>query len=94
MSFRNIKVHIPIEDDCASLVRLHGTDFKVENLNVPLPASSDYSLKDMLAAGVKVQPVDPTVVHDSSATSVVVDALVNQPATTLTDSNVEPSNID
>ena len=78
MAFRNIRCFIPCEENCSCLVRLVGTEFKVADLNVSLPSSTDYSLKDLLASGVKVQPVDPTVIHDSSATSVVADAFVNQ----------------
>ena len=54
MAFRNIKCVVPRETSTCKLVILHGTDFKVEDLNVVLPNSYDYSLKDMLAAGVKV----------------------------------------
>lgn len=93
MSFRNIRHSIPKEERTCTLVQLVGEEFKEVDLNKSLPSSTDYSLKDMLAAGVKVQPVDPTVIHDSSATSAVADALVNQPATTSTD-NVESSNND
>lgn len=93
MAFRNIKSRVPRETSTASLVELVGDEFKAVDLNKPLPSSTDYSLKDMLAAGVKVQPVDPTVIHDSSATSVVADALVNQPSATSAD-NVESSNND
>lgn len=93
MAFRNIRHFIPKEDCTCTLVQLVGEEFKEVNLNMVLPSSSDYSLKDMLAAGVKVQPVDPTIIHDSSATSAVADALVNQPATPSTD-YVEPSNND
>lgn len=93
MSFRNIRHSIPKEEKTCTLVQLVGDDFKEVPLNQSLPSSSDYSLKDLLAAGVKVQPVDTTVIHDSSATSVVADALVNQPVVSSTD-NVEPSNND
>lgn len=93
MSFRNIRYSIPKEERTCTLVQLVGNDFNEVNLNIPLPSSSDYSLKDLLAAGVKVQPVDTTIIHDSSATSAVADALVNLPATTLTD-DVKPSNND
>lgn len=92
MAFRNIKSRVPRETSTAFLVELVGDEFKAIDLNKPLPSSTDYSLKDMLAAGVKVQPVDPTVIHDSSATSVVADALVSQSVTSPV--NVEPSNND
>lgn len=91
MSFRNIKFVIPREISTCKHVILVGTDFKEENLNVPLPNSCDYSLKDMIAAGVNVQVVNPTVIHDSSASSVVVDSVMSN---FVEPSNVEPSNND
>lgn len=94
MSFRNIRHSIPKEERTCTLVQLVGDEFKEVKLNASLPSSTDYSLKDMLAAGVKVQPVDTTVIHDSSATSAVADALVNQPGTTASTVDVESSNND
>lgn len=76
MSFRNIKCVVPRETSTCELVQLVDTDFKHEPLDCNLPASTDYSLKDLLAAGVKVAPVDPTVVHDSASASSVADAFV------------------
>lgn len=96
MSFRNIKCVVPRETSTCKHVILIGTDFKEENLNVPLPSSSDYSLKDMIAAGVNVQVVNPTVIHDSSASSVVVDTVMSnfvEPDSTASDT-VDPSNND
>jgi len=86
MSFRNIKFSVPRETRCAHLVELVGTDFKKVDYHVNIPTSCEYSLKDMLAAGVNVQVVNPTVIHDSSATSVVADSVISQ--------SVEPSNND
>lgn len=102
MSFRNIRHFIPKEDRTCTLVQLVGDDFKEVSLNKSLPSSSDYSLKDMLAAGIKVQPVDPTIIHDSSATSAVADAFINQADAFInqpdnkadSNVNVEPSNND
>lgn len=91
MSFRNIKSVVPRETSTCKHVILDGTDFKEENLNVSLPNSCDYSLKDMIAAGVNVQVVNPTVIHDSSAASVVADSVVSN---SVEPSNVEPSNND
>lgn len=76
MSFRNIKCVVPRETSTCALVQLVDTDFKHEPLDCPLPSSSDYSLKDLLAAGVKVAPVDPTIVHDSVSASAVADAFI------------------
>ncbi len=92
MSFRNIKSRIPRECSTSTLVELVGDEFMAVDLNKSLPSSTDYSLKDMLAAGVKIQPVDTTIIHDSSATSVVADAVINQAS--VTSDNVESSNID
>lgn len=95
MSFRNIKFVVPRETSTCKQVILNGTDFKEENLNVPLPNSCDYSLKDMIAAGVNVQVVNPTVIHDSNATSLVADSVISHSAAADVDSdNVEPSNND
>lgn len=76
MLFRNLKNIIPQEVSSCDIVSLVGDDFKIDNLNKNLPSSSDYSLKDMLVAGVKVPLVNPTVIHDSAATSVVADTFV------------------
>lgn len=78
--FRNFHFFIPRECSTSTLVELVGDEFRAVDLNKSLPSSNDYSLKDMLASGVKVQPVDTTVIHDSSTTSAVADALVSQPA--------------
>lgn len=91
MSFRNIKCVVPRETNTCKHVILSGTEFKEENLNVPLPNSCDYSLKDMIAAGVNVQVVDPTVIHDSSAASVVAESVISN---SVEPSDVKPSNND
>lgn len=77
MPFRNVKSSIPLEKDTCQLVQLVDDEFRPVNFDLSLPSSSDYSLKDMLAAGVKVPLVDPTVVHDSDVTSSVVSSVVN-----------------
>ena len=94
MSFRNIKIVVPRETSTCKHVILNGTDFKEENLNVPLPNSCDYSLKDMIAAGVNVQVVNPTVIHDSNATSLVADSVISHSAVDVDSDSVEPSNND
>lgn len=91
MAFRNIRLRVPRETSTCKHVILIGTDFKEENFNVLLPSSSDYSLNDLIAAGVNVQVVNPTVIHDSSAASVVADSVISN----IVDSDsVEPSNND
>lgn len=95
MSFRNIRCVVPRETSTCKHVVLNGTDFIEDNLNVPLPNSCDYSLKDLIAAGVNVQVVNPTVIHDSNATSVVADSVISHSAAADVDSDsVEPSNND
>lgn len=76
MAFRNIKCVVPRETNASTLVELVGDEFKSVNLNKVLPCSSDYSLKDLLASGVKVPQVDPTIVHDSASVSAVADSFV------------------
>ena len=76
MSFRNIKIVVPRETIVSPMVEVIGDKLVEANLDVPLPSSCDYSLKDLLAAGVKVAPVDPTVVHDSAAVD-VANALID-----------------
>ena len=68
MAFRFYKNVIDHPRDMSSMVVVSGDKLVVQNLNVPLPRSCDYSLKDLLAAGVPVAPVDSTVIHDNSST--------------------------
>ena len=91
MAFRNINFVVPRETSTCKHVILSGTDFKEENFNVPLPNSCDYSLKDMIAAGVNVQVVNPTIIHDSTAASVVADSVISN---SVKSDSVEPSNND
>lgn len=91
MAFRNIKCVVPRETSTCKHVILHGTDLISEDLNVPLPSSSDYSLKDLIAAGVNVQVVNPTVIHDSSAASVVANSVISN---SVDSDSVESSNND
>ena len=77
MSFRNIKNSVPKEHVCTPFVMLHDDKFVDVNLNVSLPSSNDYCLADLLASGQRVVPVDPTVIHDSDATSQLVSNIVN-----------------
>lgn len=79
MSFRNIKTVVPNEHDCTHFVALHDDKFVDVNLDVSLPSSNDYSLADLLASGQRVVPVDTTILHDSVATSQVVNSLMNPP---------------
>ena len=82
MSFRNIKNIVPKEHDSAKLVILQDDKFVDVNLHVSLPSSNDYCLKDLLASGQRVVPVDTSILHDDVATSQVVTTLMSQPDTT------------
>ena len=91
MAFRNIKFVVPRETRCAHLVELVDKDFKQVDYHVNVPTSCDYSLKDMLAAGVNVQVINPTVIHDSSAASLVADSVISN---SVDSDSVDPSNND
>lgn len=84
--FRNIKNVIPNEDRCTTLFEVVDDKIVETITSKILPCSTDYSLKDLLAAGVKVSPVDSTVVHDTSTTDAVAHDFINN--------YVEPSNND
>lgn len=89
--FRNIRSRIPKEQKTCTLVELVDDKFREVNLSTPLPCSVDYSLKDMLASGVKIQPVDTTIIHDSSATSALAEDFINN-AESDQSNNVQSSN--
>lgn len=91
MAFRNIKFVVPRETRCAHLVELVGKEFKHVDYHVDVPTSCNYSLKDLLAAGVNVQVINPTVIHDSAAASVVAESVISNSVDT---DSVEPSNND
>lgn len=74
--FRNISNFIPKEVSCTKIFEVHDDKIVEDNLDQKLPCSNDYSLVDMLSAGVKVPPVDPTVVHDTATTNGVAKELV------------------
>lgn len=77
MSFRNIKCVVPRETNVSPMVVVQGDKLVVQNLDVTLPCSCDYSLKDLLAAGVPVSPVDSTVIHDNSSTLDVANKVID-----------------
>ena len=89
MAFRFYKNHIDKPDVTSPMVEVIGDKLVVANLDVSLPSSCDYSLNDLLAAGVKVAPVDSTVVHDSASASSVADAFVQSQ-----NANEDNNNID
>lgn len=84
--FRNIKIVIPKEARSTTLFEVVDDKIVEANTSLNLPCSNDYSLKDLLSAGVKVAPVDPTVVHDASTTDAVAHDFISN--------YVEPSNND
>lgn len=89
--FRNIRTSIPREQNTCTLVELVDDKFREVDLSTLLPSSVDYSLKDMLAAGVKIQPVDTTIIHDSSATNSLAEDFINN-AESDQSNNVQSSN--
>jgi hypothetical protein len=95
MSFRFYKNHTDKPDITSPMVEVSGDKLVEANLDVSLPSSCDYSLKDLLAAGVKVAPVDPSVIHDSTATSFVADSVISHSASSdVVSDSVEPSKND
>lgn len=91
MAFRFYKNVLDHHGFSSPIVEVRGDQLVEANLNVPLPSSCDYSLKDLLAAGINVAPVDPTVIHDSAAASVVADSVISNSDDS---DSVEPSNND
>lgn len=91
MAFRNFKCVVPRETDVSPLVVVQGDKLVVQDLDVALPRSCDYSLKDLLAAGVPVAPVDPTVIHDNSSTLDVAKNVIDNSSTLDVDKNVNDS---
>lgn len=77
MSFRNFKCIVPRHTNVSSFVVVQGDKLVVQDLDVKLPRSCDYSLKDLLAAGVPVAQVDTTVIHDNSSTLVVANKVID-----------------
>ena len=82
--FRNLSNSIPHEVSYTKLFEVQEDRIVEANTFESLPSSTDYNLQDLLAAGVKVAPVDPTIVHDSSSTNNVAKDFV--------ENYVEPSN--
>lgn len=86
MAFRFYKNVIDHHGVTSPMVEVIGDKLVEANLDVSLPSSCDYSLKDLMSAGLKVAPVDPTVIHDSAAADVVADSVISK--------SVEPSKND
>lgn len=77
MAFRNFKCVVPRETNISPMVVVNGDKLVEQKLDVPLPSSCDYSLKDLLAAGVPVAAVDSTVIHDNTSTLDVVTKVID-----------------
>lgn len=77
MAFRNFRFHVPRETNVSPMVVVNGDKLVEQNLDVSLPCSCDYSLKDLLSAGVPVAPVDSTVIHDNSSTLDVANKVID-----------------
>lgn len=88
MSFRYFRFRVPRETHVSPMVVVSGDKLVVQNLDVTLPCSCDYSLKDLLAAGVPVPPVDSTVIHDNASTLDVATNVINNTSTLDVDKNV------
>lgn len=75
--FRNVRFFIPFESSCSVLCEVQNDRVVLSNLNKDLPCSNDYSLSDLLSSGVKVAPIEPTVLHDSESTNVVAHHVID-----------------
>lgn len=75
--FRHFSYSIVHEPSCCSIYEVVDDKLVLSDLSRKLPSSCEYSLSDLLAAGVKVSPVDPTIVHDSSTTLSVANDFIN-----------------
>ncbi len=64
-----------------------GSQFSVSDSKVP--SSSDYTIGDLLSAGIKVAPVSTDILHDDAA----VASLPSLVDASKESSNVEPSNV-
>ena len=88
MAFRFYNNVFDHPDDISPMVVVSGDKLVVQNLDVSLPRSCDYSLKDLLAAGVPVAPVDSQVIHDNSSTLEVAKNVINNSSTLDVDKDV------
>lgn len=88
MAFRFFKHVIDHPTESSPIVAVSGDKLVVQDLDVNLPRSCDYSLKDLLAAGVPVPLVDSTVIHDNLSTLDVATNVINNSSTLDVDKNV------
>lgn len=93
MAFRFYKNVIDHHGDISPMVVVSGDKLVVQDLDVSLPCSCDYSLKDLLASGVPVSPVDSTVIHDNSSTlDVATNVINNSPTLDVDKDSIDNSN--
>lgn len=72
-----------------SSIEPHYDGSKLSVSEVIVPSSSDYTIGDLLSAGIKISPVSTDILHDEAA----VNSLPSLDSSSSVDSsNVEPSN--
>lgn len=74
--FRHIINPIPVEEFSTPSYEIKESRLVPESCSQK-PAFDEYTLPQLLAAGIKVQSVPTEILHDSSVTSSVVDSLIN-----------------
>lgn len=84
--FRHIINPLPVEDFSTPSYEIKDSRLVPESSSQK-PAFDEYTLPQLLASGLKVLPVPTEVLHDSSATSSVVDSLINKSTNSNTVSN-------
>lgn len=72
-----------------SSIEPHYDGSKLSISDVIVPSSSDYTIADLMAAGIKIAPVSTDILHDDSA----VQSLPSLDVSSVDSSNVEPSNV-
>lgn len=88
MAFRFFRHVFDHPTETSPMVVVSGDQLVVQDLDVALPRSCDYSLKDLLAAGVRVAPVDTSVIHDNTSTLAVAKNVIDNSSTSDVDKNV------
>lgn len=68
----------------------HFDGSKLSVSEVVVPSSTDYTIGDLIAAGIKVAPVSTDILHDEAAVNSLPSLDVSSSADS---SNVEPSNV-
>ena len=84
--FRHLVNSIPLEDFSTPSYEIKDSRLVPEFCSQK-PAFDEYTLPQLLAAGIKVQSVPTEILHDTSAASSVVDSLINNSNNSNSDSN-------